>query len=68
MVSFAAVDDDMDWVRLCFAYGASATDDEIGEYCTVLAAIAAKASIEMAAFWLEQEVAVGGRVRDAESV
>ena len=62
MVSFAAVDDDMDWVRLCFAHGASATNGEIGEYCTVLAGIAANASVEMAAFWLQQEVALGGKV------
>ena len=62
MVSFAAVDDDMDWVRLCFLHGASATNDEIGEYYSVLAGIAAKASVEMAAFWLEQEVALRGKV------
>ena len=63
MVSFAAVDDDMDWVRLCFAHGASATNDEFGDYASVLAAIAVKASVEMAAFWLEQEVAVGEKVK-----
>ena len=63
MVSFAAVDDDIDWVRLCFAHGASATNDEFGDYASVLAAIAAKASVEMAAFWLEHEVAGGEKVK-----
>ena len=67
MVSFAAVDDDMDWVRLCFAHEASATNDVFGEYYTVLAAIAANASVEMAAFWLEQELSLGGKVRLKDS-
>ena len=67
MVSSAAVDDDTDCVRLCFAHGVSARNDEIGEYCTVLAGIVAKACVEMAAFWLEREVAVGGKVEVKDS-
>ena len=67
MVSFAAVDDDLDWVRLCFAHGASVSSEVFGEYHTVLAAIAANASVEMAAFWLEQELPFGGKLKLKDS-
>lgn len=53
MVDFAAVADDIDFVKLCFAHGASKEETEFGEYPTVLAAIAEKASVDMAALWLE---------------
>ena len=53
ITTFAAVNDDIDFVKLCFAHGADPTLCSYEDYPTALAAIAAKASIAMVALWLE---------------
>ena len=55
ITTFAAVNDDVDFVKLCFAHGATATLGSYEDHPTVLAAIAAKASVTMVALWLEQK-------------
>lgn len=55
ITTFAAVNDDIDFVKLCFAHGADPTLSSYEDYPTALAAIAAKASVAMVALWLEQK-------------
>ena len=55
ITTFAAVNDDVDFVKLCFAHGADPTLCSYEDYPTALAAIAAKASAAMVALWLEQK-------------
>ena len=55
MATFAAVDDDIDFVKLCFAHGEAPTHEPFGLYLTALAAIAAHASVAMAELWLSQK-------------
>lgn len=60
VATYAATVNDIDFVKLCLAHGARTCNADFEDYPAALAAIAEKASIEMAALWLEHGAELEG--------